>query len=141
MSLFSFSFSCYLSSYCHKDYFFNCNNVLSCVLYFIFHFGGNLAQCCAFITLRTDEWRKSTAKKERIGDLFRFNVHLSLNPGDYRTLLKVLKVVVFLRETCNGLYLLFIVDLKNVVFFWKKLCEVMEIRPVLYILSLSCLDK
>ncbi len=62
-------------------------------------------------------------KKKRISDTFRSNVYLSLNPVDCSTLLKVLKVIVFLRETCNELYLL-LCNLcgfnKNVVFSWKK---------------------
>ncbi len=64
-------------------------------------------------------------------------VHLSMNPGECNTLLEAMNVVVFQsRIMCMD-------RKKSVVFSWIKniLCEVIEVLPVLYILSLPCLDK
>ena len=63
-------------------------------------------------------------------------VHLSMNPGECNTLLEAMNVVVSQsRIMC--------MDRKKCRLFLDKnnLCEVMEVCPVLYILSLSCLDK
>ncbi len=65
-------------------------------------------------------------------------VHLSMNPGECNTLLEAMNVVVFQsRILC--------MDRKKKcrLFLDKKyiLCEVIEVLPVLYILSLPCLDK